>query len=64
MRKARLGLLCLPRSIASAVADARLAEDVGFSMVGVADSQSVFGSAPMKRNTCRSCRRVSRPDGT
>ena len=42
MRKARLGLLCLPRSIASAVADARLAEDVGFSMVGVADSQSVF----------------------
>ena len=39
---ARLGLLCLPRAVASAVADARLAEDVGFSMVGVADSQSVF----------------------
>ena len=39
---ARLGLLCLPRSVASAVADARLAEDVGFSLVGVADSQSVF----------------------
>lgn len=38
----RLGLLCLPRSVASAVADARLAEDVGFTMVGVADSQSVF----------------------
>jgi 5,10-methylenetetrahydromethanopterin reductase len=38
----RLGLLCLPRSVASAVADARLAEDVGFAMVGVADSQSVF----------------------
>src|SRR5262249_12966934 len=42
MTMARLGLLCLPRSVASAVADARLAEDVGFSMVGVADSQSVF----------------------
>jgi 5,10-methylenetetrahydromethanopterin reductase len=28
--------------VTSAVADARLAEDVGFSMVGVADSQSVF----------------------
>jgi 5,10-methylenetetrahydromethanopterin reductase len=39
---ARLGLLCLPRSVASAVADACLAEDVGFSLVGVADSQSVF----------------------
>ena len=39
---ARLGLLCLPRSVTSAVADARLAEDVGFSLVGVADSQSVF----------------------
>ncbi|HEU5191560.1 MAG TPA: LLM class flavin-dependent oxidoreductase [Methylomirabilota bacterium] len=42
MRAPRLGLLCLPRSVTSAVADARLAEDVGFSMVGVADSQSVF----------------------
>jgi len=42
MPRARLGLLCLPRSVASAVADARLAEDVGFSLVGVADSQSVF----------------------
>ena len=42
MTTARLGLLCLPRSVASAVADARIAEDVGFSMVGVADSQSVF----------------------
>jgi len=41
-RGAQLGLLCLPRSVASAVADARLAEDVGFSLVGVADSQSVF----------------------
>jgi 5,10-methylenetetrahydromethanopterin reductase len=40
--KARLGLLCLPRSVTSAVADARLAEEVGFAMVGVADSQSVF----------------------
>jgi 5,10-methylenetetrahydromethanopterin reductase len=42
MMAARLGLLCLPRSVAAAVADARLAEDVGFSLVGVADSQSVF----------------------
>jgi 5,10-methylenetetrahydromethanopterin reductase len=42
MRRARLGLLCLPRSVATAVADARLAEDAGFSMIGVADSQSVF----------------------
>jgi 5,10-methylenetetrahydromethanopterin reductase len=42
MPRARLGLLCLPRTAASAVADARMAEDVGFSMVGVADSQSVF----------------------
>ena len=41
-QRARLGLLCLPRSVASAVADARLAEDLGFTMVGVADSQSVF----------------------
>ena len=40
--QARLGLLCLPRSVASAVADARLAEAVGFALVGVADSQSVF----------------------
>jgi 5,10-methylenetetrahydromethanopterin reductase len=32
----------LPRSVASAVSDARLAEEVGFSLVGVADSQSVF----------------------
>jgi 5,10-methylenetetrahydromethanopterin reductase len=38
----RLGLLILPRSVPSAVADAKLAEEVGFSMVGVADSQSVF----------------------
>jgi 5,10-methylenetetrahydromethanopterin reductase len=38
----RFGLVCLPRSVASAVADARLAEDVGFSLVGIADSQSVF----------------------
>ncbi len=40
--RARLGLVCLPRSVSATVADARLAEDVGFSFVGVADSQSVF----------------------
>jgi 5,10-methylenetetrahydromethanopterin reductase len=39
---ARFGILCLPRTVQSAVADARLAEDVGFTMVGVADSQSVY----------------------
>ena len=38
----RLGILCLPRSVAATVADARLAEDVGLDLVGVADSQSVF----------------------
>jgi 5,10-methylenetetrahydromethanopterin reductase len=38
----RFGLICLPRSVASAVDDARLAEDAGFTLVGVADSQSVF----------------------
>jgi 5,10-methylenetetrahydromethanopterin reductase len=42
LKGARLGLLCLPRSVHSAVADARLAEDVGFALVGIADSQSVF----------------------
>jgi 5,10-methylenetetrahydromethanopterin reductase len=42
MTTARLGLLCLPRSVAAAIADAELAEQVGFSLVGVADSQSVF----------------------
>src|SRR5438270_10442548 len=42
MTTARLGLLCLPRSVALTVSDARLAEEVGFSMAGVADSQSVF----------------------
>ena len=40
--RARLGILCLPRSVAATVADARLAEDVGLDLVGVADSQSVF----------------------
>jgi 5,10-methylenetetrahydromethanopterin reductase len=32
----------LPRSVTAAVADATLAEEVGFTLVGVADSQSVF----------------------
>jgi 5,10-methylenetetrahydromethanopterin reductase len=41
-RSPRFGLVCLPRSVASAVADATLAEEVGFSLVGIADSQSVF----------------------
>lgn len=38
----RFGIICLPRSVASAVADARLAEAVGFGLAGVADSQSVY----------------------
>jgi 5,10-methylenetetrahydromethanopterin reductase len=38
----RFGIVCLPRTVAGAVEDARLAEEVGFSYVGVADSQSVF----------------------
>src|SRR2546423_8456126 len=41
-QRARLGLLCLPRSVAPGLADGRWAEAVGFSLVGVADSQSVF----------------------
>lgn len=41
-RRARFGIICLPRTVQSAVADARLAEDAGFTMVGVADSQSVY----------------------
>lgn len=58
-RRARLGLLCLPRSVASAVADARLAEDVGFSLVGVADSQSVFRELYATMALCaRATRRV------
>lgn len=38
----RFGIICLPRSVASAVADARLAETVGFTLAGVADSQSIY----------------------
>ena len=38
----QLGILCLPRSVAATIADARLAEDVGLSLVGMADSQSVY----------------------
>lgn len=41
----RAGLVELPRSIESAVAYARLAEDVGFDLVGIGDSQSVFREA-------------------
>lgn len=40
--KARFGIIEIPRSIASAVAHAELAEEVGFDWVGVADSQSLF----------------------
>lgn len=38
----RFGIICLPRSVAGCVADAQLAEAVGFSLVGIADSQSVY----------------------
>jgi 5,10-methylenetetrahydromethanopterin reductase len=40
--KARFGLIELSRSIASSIENAKLAEQVGFDWVGVADSQSLF----------------------
>jgi len=40
--KARFGIIEVPRSIASAVDNAKLAESAGFDWVGVADSQSLF----------------------
>ena len=40
--KARFGIIEVPRSIESAIANAELAENVGFDFVGVADSQSLF----------------------
>lgn len=40
--KARFGLIEVPRSITSAVENARLAENAGFDWVGAADSQSLF----------------------
>ena len=38
--QARFGIIEIPRSMASAMSNARLAEEVGFDWVGVADSQS------------------------
>ena len=40
--QARFGIIEIPRNIESARANAGLAEDHGFDMVGVADSQSLF----------------------
>ena len=40
--KARFGVIEVPRSIASTVENAQLAEKVGFDWVGTADSQSLF----------------------
>ncbi|MDA1099254.1 MAG: LLM class flavin-dependent oxidoreductase [Proteobacteria bacterium] len=40
--KARFGLIEVPRSIASTIENAKLAESVGFDWVGIADSQSLF----------------------
>ena len=40
--KARFGVIEVPRSIASAVENAQLAERVGFDWVGTANSQSLF----------------------
>jgi 5,10-methylenetetrahydromethanopterin reductase len=40
--KARFGIIEIPRSISSAIENAKLAESVGFDWVGVADSQSLF----------------------
>ena len=41
----KFGTIEIPRSVAGAVANARLAEKAGFDLVGVADSQSVFREA-------------------
>lgn len=41
----KFGTIEIPRSVAGAVANARLAEEAGFDLVGVADSQSVFREA-------------------
>ena len=41
----KFGTIEIPRSVAGAVANAKLAEEVGFDLVGVADSQSVFREA-------------------
>ena len=41
----KFGIIEIPRSVAGAVANARLAEAAGFDLVGVADSQSVFREA-------------------
>jgi 5,10-methylenetetrahydromethanopterin reductase len=38
----RFGILSLPRTVQSAIDEAKLAEDVGFDWFGVADSQSVY----------------------
>ena len=40
--RARFGILEIPRSVDSALAYARQAEAVGFDLVGMADSQSLF----------------------
>ncbi|MBT4487728.1 MAG: LLM class flavin-dependent oxidoreductase [Rhodospirillaceae bacterium] len=40
--KARFGIIDVPRSIESAIENAKLAESVGFDWVGIADSQSLF----------------------
>ncbi|MBX6377179.1 MAG: LLM class flavin-dependent oxidoreductase [Clostridia bacterium] len=42
MVRPRFGMLELPRTTQSAVAHAQLAESLGFDLVGVADSQSVY----------------------
>jgi 5,10-methylenetetrahydromethanopterin reductase len=41
----QFGLVELPRSVESAIRYARLAEEVGFDLVGIGDSQSVFREA-------------------
>ena len=37
-----IGLLCVPGSVAGAVEEARRAQERGFALFGVADSQSVY----------------------
>ncbi len=43
--EARFGVIELPRGIETAIGHARLAEEMGFDFVGIADSQSLFREA-------------------
>ena len=47
--KARFGIIEVPRSIASTIEHAQLAEASGFDWFGIADSQSLFREKPRAR---------------